>query len=81
MACGVVHRALRAAVIAIGQVIGAFVASWPPTAPTHGAPASSWLPPAFFFFLLLLLPLPPPWACVSALGLLCPFVAWVNGEC
>jgi hypothetical protein len=49
MAHGVVDRALRAAVIAIGQLTGAFVTSWPPTTPTHGAPASGWLPPAFFF--------------------------------
>jgi hypothetical protein len=36
-----------------------------------GAPASGWLPPAFLL-LLLSLPLPPPWACVPALGLLSP---------
>jgi hypothetical protein len=35
MARGVVHRALHAVVVAIGQLTGAFVASWPPMAPTH----------------------------------------------
>jgi hypothetical protein len=34
MSRGVVHRALRAAVVAIGQLTGAFVASQPATAPT-----------------------------------------------
>jgi hypothetical protein len=64
MARGVMHRALRAAIVAIGWLMGEFVASWPPTAPPTaaamavGAPASGWLPPAFFF--LLLLPLLPP---------------------
>jgi hypothetical protein len=31
----VVHQALRATVVAIGQLTGAFVTYWPPTAPTH----------------------------------------------
>jgi hypothetical protein len=81
MARGVVHRALRDAVVTIGQLTGAFVTFWPPRSPPAsaatvvGASASGWLPPAFFFFLLLLLPLPPPWACAPTLGLLSPFAA------
>jgi hypothetical protein len=35
MAHGVVHWALRAAIIAIGRLTRAFVASWPATTPTH----------------------------------------------
>jgi hypothetical protein len=35
MARGVVHRKHHAGVVAIGQLTGAFFASWPPTAPTH----------------------------------------------
>jgi hypothetical protein len=79
MACGVMHRALRAAVVTIGRLTGVFVASRPTTArpiaagAAMGAPASGWLPPAFFFLLLLLLP--PPWASALALGLLSPFAA------
>jgi hypothetical protein len=79
MARGVMHRALRAAVVTIGRLTGVFVASRPTTAPpvaagaAMGAPASDWFPPAFFFLLLLLLP--PPWASALALGLLSPFAA------
>jgi hypothetical protein len=57
-----------------------------PTAPPAAAaaavsaPASSCLRSAFFF-LFLLLPLPPPWAYVSALGLLSPFTTWATGGC
>jgi hypothetical protein len=84
MALRVMHQALHAAVITIGQQTGAFLTSWPPRPPPAaaaavvGAPASGWLPPAFFFFLLLLLPLLPPRACVPALGWLCPFIAWAE---
>jgi hypothetical protein len=84
---GAVHRALCAAVVAIGRLAGAFVASRPATAPPAaavaavGAPASGWLPPAFFLLLLLPLPLPPPWAWAPTLGLLSPFTTWAAGEC
>jgi hypothetical protein len=67
MARGVVHRALCAAVVAIGQLTGVFVTSQTATAPPAaaaaavGVPASGRLPPAFFL-LLLSLPLPPPGA-------------------
>jgi hypothetical protein len=89
MARGVVHRALRATVVAIGWLTGAFVTSRTTTAPTRrcscssGRPASGWLPPAFFFLLLLpSLPLPPPGAWAPALGVvLSPFAAWAAGEC
>jgi hypothetical protein len=41
MTCGVVHRALRAVVVAIGRLTGVFVASWLATAPTRRCSCSS----------------------------------------
>jgi hypothetical protein len=84
----VVHQTFCTAVVTVGWLAGAFVASWASTAPSTvvaaaaavGAPASGWLSPAFFL-LLLMLPLPSPWACVPVLGLLSPFTAWATGEC
>jgi hypothetical protein len=79
MARGVVQRTLRAAVVAIGRLMGRLSPLGPPRPPPAaaaaavGTPASGWLPPAFFF---LLLPLPPPWAWAPALGLLSPFATW-----
>jgi hypothetical protein len=82
MARGVVHRALRAAVVTIGWLTGAFVTSWPATAPptatamTVGALASGWLPPAFLL-LLLLLPPPRAWPPSIVLALpLCHLGSW-----
>jgi hypothetical protein len=43
MARGVVHWALCVAVVAIGWLTGAFVASWPATAPTHRCSCGSGL--------------------------------------
>jgi hypothetical protein len=82
MAREVVHRALHAAVVAIGWLAGRLLPLGPPRPPpvvaaaAVGASTSGWLPPAFLLLLLLLsLSLPPPWACVPALGLLSPFAA------
>jgi hypothetical protein len=79
-----VHRAHRTTVITIRQLTGAFVASWPATAPTHRYSCNSGCPGQRLgaaTFLLLLLLLPPPWAWAPALGLLSPFATWVAGEC
>jgi hypothetical protein len=53
MARGVVHLALRAAVIAIGWLVGAFVTSWAPRPPPTVVATTAAVgcrQPAFFFF-------------------------------
>jgi hypothetical protein len=82
---GVMYQALRTALVTVGQLAGALVASLATPAPIRrygdsrrgGCPASDWLPPAFFF-----LPLPPtPCAEVPALGLLASLLFGAAGEC
>jgi hypothetical protein len=73
MAHGVMHRALRAVVVAIGQLTGAFVASWPPTAPTrrysYGGGCSDWWSVAASLLLVFVTVV----AVAAALGL-CPSI-------
>jgi hypothetical protein len=72
MACGIVHRALRAIVIVVGRLTGALVASWPPHGPR--LPLQQRL-------IVVVVAIAAALACVPALGLISSFVAWGAGEC